>query len=116
MFPLTDTISDPTHQVLATHIPGAPEVGTFSPQGDSPFGVADMVGTVWQYTTSFLDAHDRNCLTRGSSNYKPICILPEAGRDSAIGAFCPVNGSTGSHWYPYPLYMLCMFASSYFLW
>lgn len=60
-----------------------------------------MVGMVWEMTTSFVDIHDRNCLTRGSSNYKPICVLPEAGKDAANGAFCPVNGSTGSHWY-YP--------------
>ena len=69
-------------QVIATEIPGAPDVGSCSPQGDSPFGVADMVGTVWQYTTSFVDAHDRNVLLRGSSNYRP-------GQ----------HGSAGSHWY-----------------
>jgi formylglycine-generating enzyme required for sulfatase activity len=69
-------------QVTATQIPGAPDVGSRSPQGDSPFGVADMVGTVWQYTTSFVDAHDRNVLTRGSSNYRP-----------------GIDGRAGSHWY-----------------
>ena len=58
--------------------------------------------SVWQYTTSFVDAHDRNCLTRGSSNYKPQCVLPAAGEDKANGAFCAVNGSIGSHWY-YPV-------------
>lgn len=68
----------------ATQIPGAPDVGSCSPQGDSPFGVADMVGTVWQYTTSFVDQHDRNVLTRGSSNYRP-----------------GIDGKAGSHWY-YP--------------
>ena len=36
-------------QVIATHIPGAPDIGTFSPQGDSPYGVHDMTGSVWQY-------------------------------------------------------------------
>ena len=71
-------------QVTATQIPEAPDVGSCSPQGDSPFGVSDMVGTVWQYTTSFVDAHDRNCLTRGSSNYQP-----------------GIRGVKGSHWY-YP--------------
>jgi len=60
------------------------------------------VRSVWQYTTSFVHAHDRNCLTRGSSNYKPQCVLPAAGEDKANGAFCAVNGSIGSHWY-YPV-------------
>ena len=29
------------------------------PQGASPFGVMDLVGNVWQYTTEFRDAHTR---------------------------------------------------------
>ena len=60
---------------------GAADVGSCSPQGDSPFGVADMGGLVWQFTTSFVDEHDRNVLTRGSSNYR-------AG----------IKGVAGSHW------------------
>jgi len=90
-------------QVISSQVPPHPDVGAFSPQGDSPFGVADMVGSVWQYTTSFVDGHNRNVLTRGSSNYKPICLLPQRvpAAQTGHGAICPVNGSAGSHWY-YP--------------
>ena len=53
-----------------TH-PGPDAVGAHSPAGDSPFGVADMVGNVWQYTSEFRDAHTRSVLLRGGSNYRP---------------------------------------------
>lgn len=46
------------------------EVGKH-PRGNSPFGVRDMVGNVWQYTDSFSDSHTRSVLLRGSSRYRP---------------------------------------------
>jgi len=51
---------------------GGPQpVGAYSPAGDSPFGVSDLVGNVWQYTDEFQDAHTRAVLLRGGSNYRP---------------------------------------------
>jgi formylglycine-generating enzyme required for sulfatase activity len=42
----------------------------FSPAGDSPFGVADLVGNVWQYTADeFEDGHTRFVLLRGGARY-----------------------------------------------
>jgi iron(II)-dependent oxidoreductase len=57
--------------------PGPEPVGARSPHGDSPFGVADLVGNVWQLTDEFQDEHTRAVLLRGGSNYRP----------------------NGSHWY-----------------
>ena len=37
--------------VVANNVPKPAVVGQHSPQGDSPFGVKDLLGTVWQYTT-----------------------------------------------------------------
>lgn len=51
--------------------PGPEPVAKHSPAGDSPFGVADLVGNVWQYTDEFVDAHTRGVLLRGGSNYRP---------------------------------------------
>jgi formylglycine-generating enzyme required for sulfatase activity len=54
------------------NVPTLPHVGAFSPQGDSPYGVRDMVGLVWQYTDEFQDDHTRSVLLKGSSLYNPI--------------------------------------------
>ncbi len=57
--------------MLLVRFSGPVAVGTFSPDGDSEFGVADMVGNVWQFTDDFSDAHTRAVLVKGSANYRP---------------------------------------------
>jgi iron(II)-dependent oxidoreductase len=49
--------------------PPAP-VGAHS-QGASPFGVLDLVGSVWQWTNEFQDEHTRAAILRGGSSYQP---------------------------------------------
>jgi formylglycine-generating enzyme required for sulfatase activity len=63
-------------------VPPLPPVGSFSPHGDSPFGIRDMVGLVWQYTDEFQDDHTRSVLLKGSSLYNPILstAFPAAGQ------------------------------------
>jgi len=51
--------------------PGPEPVTKYAGVGDSPFGVSDLVGNVWQYTDEFQDDHTRAVLLRGSSNYRP---------------------------------------------
>ena len=42
------------------------------PHAASPYGVLDMVGNVWQFTSEFQDAHTRAVLVRGGSHYYPV--------------------------------------------
>merc|ERR1711964_309579 len=51
--------------------PGPEPVTAHVPLGDSPFGVSDLVGNVWQYTDEFQDEHSKAVILRGGSNYRP---------------------------------------------
>lgn len=53
------------------------------PQGASQFGVADLVGNVWQWTDEFTDEHTRAGILRGGSYYQPqgsVWYFPQAHR------------------------------------
>jgi formylglycine-generating enzyme required for sulfatase activity len=81
-------------------------VGRF-PNGASPFGVLDMVGSVWQWTEEVTDAHTRAAILRGGSSYRPggshwyfppadrldqhgkyLLMAPAKDRSAAIGFRC----------------------------
>jgi len=51
--------------------PGPEPIGSHSPTGDTPSGIRDLMGNVWQYTTEFNDEHSRAVIIRGGSNYRP---------------------------------------------
>jgi len=62
-------------------------VGTH-PAGASPFGVLDLVGTVWQWTDEVEDTHTRAAVLRGGSFYQPqgsIWYFPQAYRNDEHG-------------------------------
>lgn len=82
-----------------------------APAGDSPFGISDMAGNVWQsvtrsnrrsavcricmhcgwkcrgrYTSEINDGHTRSVIVRGGSNYRPSAshwYFPNRGGDGA---------------------------------
>lgn len=89
-------------------IPGPGRIGDHSPAGDSPFGVADLVGNVWQYTDEFADEHTSRVVLRGAhatavvmrvalppllvANHQPecrcapVCVTPDKWWWSRCGA------------------------------
>jgi iron(II)-dependent oxidoreductase len=63
--------------LVGTHLAGA-----------SPFGVLDLVGTVWQWTDEYQDGHTRAAILRGGSFYQPqgsIWYFPQAYRNDQHG-------------------------------
>ena len=86
---------------------GAPDDVGAHPAGASPFGVLDMVGSVWQWTDEYRDEHTRAAILRGGSYYQPqgshwyfpqayklgehgklLLIAPGKDRSGAVGFRC----------------------------
>ncbi len=67
-------------------------VGQYSPQGDSPYGVADMVGNVWEWC---------------QSKYQPYPYNPDDGREDLEGR--DSRGLRGGSWGSNGDYARCAF-------
>jgi gamma-glutamyl hercynylcysteine S-oxide synthase len=63
----TGSTPDPDHGRVA--LPPS-DVNTH-PYGQSPFGVEDLTGNVWQWTDEYIDEHTRFAILRGGSHYQP---------------------------------------------
>jgi formylglycine-generating enzyme required for sulfatase activity len=99
LFPWGDAMPDPLRCNLGMHVPGVTIPGRYSPDGDSPYGCADMAGNVWEWTSTLyapypyrgddgredLTAPGRRVL-RGGSWYDPEQLVRCANR----GGFNPV--------------------------
>ncbi|BBB14542.1 formylglycine-generating enzyme family protein [Sphingopyxis sp. FD7] len=94
---------------LERRMPDPPIVGSH-PAGASPFGVEDMVGTIWQWTDEYRDEHIRAAVLRGGSAYQPqtshwyfpqaygldqhgkyLLMAPAKDRSAGIGFRCAVD-------------------------
>ena len=90
--------------------PRAPTAVNAYPTGVSPFGVADLVGNIWQWTDEFTDVHTRGAIVRGGSYYQPqgsgwyfpqsyrldqhsklLLMAPGRDRSALIGFRCVVD-------------------------
>ena len=73
------------------------------PAGASPFGVQDLIRSVWQYTSEFQDIHTRSVIVRGGSNYHPYrgqeCRWIE-NDDGTPRNFSPPGGPHSDHGTP----------------
>lgn len=94
---------------LDRDMPDPVDVGSY-PAGASPFGVEDMVGTIWQWTDEYRDEHVRAAVLRGGSAYQPqtshwyfpqaygldehskyLMMAPAKDRSAGIGFRCAVD-------------------------
>jgi iron(II)-dependent oxidoreductase len=94
---------------LERYMPNPPAVGAH-PVGASPFGVEDLVGTIWQWTDEYRDEHQRAAVLRGGTAYQPqtshwyfpqayaldqhskyLLMAPAKDRSAGIGFRCAVD-------------------------
>jgi formylglycine-generating enzyme required for sulfatase activity len=76
---------------------GVPSDVDAYPQGASPFGVMDLVGSVWQWTEEFTDEHTRATILRGGSYYQPqgsMWYFPQAYKLNEHGKYLLIGPST----------------------
>jgi formylglycine-generating enzyme required for sulfatase activity len=56
-YPWGDTFDYKCCNVAKSGIKGTSPVGHFSPLGDSPYGVSDMAGNIWEWTSSLYELY-----------------------------------------------------------
>ena len=65
-YPWGDDFSPCLCNVRESRKGGTTPVGSYSPQGDSVFGCADMIGNVWEWTSTSIDVDNELFLALGT--------------------------------------------------
>jgi len=66
------------------------------PEGESIFGIADMVGNVWQWTDEYTDAHTRSAILKGGGYYRSVTSMwyfPRAYKLNKYGKYLLMSPS-----------------------
>ncbi len=69
VYPWSDDWADGRCNTMEAGVGGTTAVGQYSPQGDSPYGCADMAGNVLEWTESRYDDTQARRVVRGGSWY-----------------------------------------------
>ena len=103
LYPWGDQAPDAARSNFINNVQDTTPVGKYSPQGDSPYGCADMAGNVWEWVADwyaedfYKNSPDRNpsgpssgqsCVLRGGSWGSSVSYLRSASRDD--------NGPSGT--------------------
>jgi formylglycine-generating enzyme required for sulfatase activity len=105
LFPWGDAWDDTRLNAAQPHL-GTTPVGQFSPLGDSPYGVADLSGNVWEWCADWFDArHYARRAQRGRPVRRPLGPAAGAGCVARGGAFdSPARQARAAYrnwFYPY---------------
>ncbi|UCG12637.1 MAG: SUMF1/EgtB/PvdO family nonheme iron enzyme [Deltaproteobacteria bacterium] len=81
-FPWGDSFPADRCNVRESGVGGTTPAGLYSPHGDSPLGCTDMVGNVWEWTSTPIDEQEEMFLAMGTG-WDHYSIQPEVPLDRA---------------------------------
>ena len=76
MFPWGDEYSPKLCNILESNIGATTPVGTHSPAGDSPYGICDLFGNVWEWVYDWTASPDNRMLMGGAWDTPLEYLLP----------------------------------------